>query len=101
MRMQPAEATPKRADRSGWRRIAKSFGRWELVVTLANCTQGEIFEALQRACFLRVPADEDLGCEWETTITLAGESPEDLPERPQRAGRSQTYMDKMMRATRR
>ena len=88
----------QRADRSAWRRAARSEGRWEMVLTLRNCTRGEIWDALQKQTFLGVPSDAELNREWEFAITLAGETPNDalIEQRP--AMRSQTYRDRMMRA---
>lgn len=89
--------TPQRADRSGWRRRAKSEDRWEQVLTLANCTAGEIWDALQKRVFLTVPPDAECDREWEFAVTLAGQRPEDAPVREPRT-RTNSYMDRMMRA---
>ena len=90
----------ERADRSAWKRRASSDENWQLVLTMANCTAGEIWQAMQQQTFLQPPADEDLRVEWEYIVTRAGEKP---PEggRLQQRQQSQTYMDRMMRAQRR
>ena len=88
----------QRADRSAWRRAARSEGRWEMVLTLRNCTQGEAWDALQKQAFLGVPPDAELDREWEFAITLAGEMPNDALVEQRQGTRSQTYRDRMMRA---
>ena len=101
--MQPLEnrlLSQDRADRSAWKRRARSEERWQLVLSLPNCTAGEIWQAMQREMFLRPGADEDLRAEWEYVVTRAGETPPEGDRRQQRQ-QSQTYMDRMMRAQRR
>lgn len=89
----------RRADRAGWRRRARSLDGWQLVLTLSNCTQGEIWQALHHAGFLIVARDEDLNREWDYCITLAGENPNDRPQRSE-LPRTQSYRDRMMRGQR-
>ena len=69
-----------------------------MVLTLRNCTQGEVWDALQKRTFLEVPLDADLNREWEFAITLAGETPNDALVEQRPGTRSQTYRDRMMRA---
>lgn len=89
----------KRADWSGWRRRAKSEDRWELVVTQKDCTAGAIWEALQREVWLRVRMEEDGSPthDWEYAVTLAGQTPDEVPPRSA-SPRTSTYMDRMLRA---
>lgn len=100
--MQPLEnrlLSQERADRSAWKRRARSQENWQLVLTLANCTAGEIWQEMQKQTFLQPPADEDLRTEWEYVVTRAGEKPPESEVRQRQ--QSQTYMDRMMRAQRR
>ena len=86
-----------RAHRFAWRRRKHTEDAWEFVLGLENCTGGELWEAIQKQAFLTVVPDSEVGVEWDYAITLAGQRPEDV-EVEQPHLRTQTYLDRMMRA---
>ncbi len=88
----------ERKHRSGWRRRARSHDRWEMVLTLPDCTAGEIWEQLQRQTFLSVAPDAELNREWEYTVTEGDERPADFVAST--APLTQSYRDRMMRGQR-